>query len=107
MADTYFDYKKMMIEIDNYMNKYSFLSVNGICESILGNTVPVLTLGEGKCVIAYIGGEEGYDIISPSLLLRFVRDICSLYEEKGAAFGFSAESILKNYKFCLTLKNHL
>lgn len=97
MINTYFDYKKMMIEINNYMNKYSFLSVSGLCESMLGNVVPVLMLGEGKCVITYVGGEDGNDIISPLLLLRFVRDICSLYEEKGAAFGFSAENILKNY----------
>ena len=97
MAEQYFDYAKMMTEIDVYMSKYSFLSVTGACESILGRTVPALMLGEGERVITYVGGEEGCDTVSPSLLLRFVRDLCSLYEEKGSAFGFSADGLLKNY----------
>lgn len=101
MAEMYYDYKKLMLEIDTYMNKYNFLSVTGICKSILGQTVYALTLGEGKCVVTYVGGEEGCDVISPSLLLRFVRDVCSLYEEKGTVFGFSIESILKNYTFLI------
>ena len=97
MAEIYFDYLKMMTEINAYMNKYSFLSVNGICQSILGQTVPALVIGEGERTVIYVGGEVGNDLISPNLLLRFIKDICSLYEEGGAAFGFSAENILKNY----------
>lgn len=97
MAEMYFNYNKMMSEIDLYVNKYPFISVIGICDSILGNNIPAIILGEGETVITYIGGEEGCDSISSFLLLRFVRDICSLYEERGAAFGFSAENILKNY----------
>lgn len=97
MNDTYFDYKKMMNEIDAYMAKYPFISVNGICESMLSHIIPTIIMGEGKSIIAYVGGEEGCDTLSPFLLLRFIRDICSLYKEGGSAFGFSAESILKNY----------
>ena len=97
MAEQYFDYAKMMTEIDFYMNKYSFISVSGLCKSILGKMIPTIVLGEGKTVITYIGGEEGCDVVSSSLLIRFVRDICALYDEKGSAFGFSAENILKNY----------
>lgn len=97
MKDIYLDYEKMIAEINIYMNKYSFLAVTGICESILGRSVTAVILGEGKTVITYVGGEEGCDVISPCVLLRFVKDICSLYEEKGATFGFSAETIFKNY----------
>ena len=97
MTEKYFYYEKMMTEIDAYMNKYRFLSVTGVCESILGRSIPAIVLGEGKNIVTYVGGEEGCDAISPSILIRFVRDICSLYEEKGSAFGFSAEGILKKY----------
>jgi hypothetical protein len=97
MRNSYFDYAKMMNEIDSYINKYPFVSVTGICESILGRHIPSVILGSGETVVAYVGGEDGRDSVSPFLLLRFIRDICSLYEEKGSAFGFSAENILKNY----------
>lgn len=97
MAEQYFGYEKMMMEIDCYMNKYNFISVNGICESILGRMIPAIILGSGKKVVVYVGGEEGNDFVSSALLIRFVRDICTLYSERGAAFGFPAENILKNY----------
>ena len=97
MAIQYFDYTKMMTEIDFYVSKYRFISVSGICQSMLGKMIPAIMLGEGKTVVTFIGGQEGCDGISPYILIRFVRDICALYEEGGAAFGFSAESILKNY----------
>lgn len=97
MADLYFDYRKMMSEINSYVEKYSFISVVGVCESMLRKSIPAIILGEGKNVITYIGGEEGNDSISPFVLVRFIRDICSLYEECGSAFGFSAENIFKTY----------
>ena len=97
MAEQYFDYEKMMTEIDFYMNKYKFISVNGICESILGRMVPAIILGSGKRVVVYVGGEAGNDNVSSALLVRFVRDVCALYSESGSAFGFSAENIFKNY----------
>ena len=96
MAELYLNYNKTVGEIDNYISKYPFLSVVGIGDSTEGQ-VYALMFGEGETVITYVGGEDGGDMISPSVLLRFVRDICSLYEEKGSAFGFSAENIFKNY----------
>ena len=97
MAERHYDYAKMMNEIDSYMNKYPLMSVTGACESILCRSVPAIILGEGESIVTYVGGEDGRDMISPSLLVRFVRDICALYEEGGSAFGFSAEVILKKY----------
>ena len=99
MADLYFDYEIMMAKIDAYMNEYSFLSVIGIADSMLGRNIPALILGDGSNVVAYVGGEEGCDSVSPRMLLRFIKDICSLYKEGGSAFGFSAENILKKYTF--------
>lgn len=97
MADIYFDYRKMMTEINNYAEKYSFLSLTGVSQTILGKNIPALIFGEGKSVIVYVGGEDGCDNISSFALLRFVRDICALYKEGGSAFGFSAENIFKSY----------
>lgn len=99
MAINSFTYENMMQEINFYAEKYSALSVSGLCESILGRSIPVITLGEGECVIAYVGGLFGCDRVSPRLLTRFVRDICALCDEGGSAFGFSARRILKEYTF--------
>ena len=93
----YLDYEKTMTKIDRYMQKYDFISVTGMGNSILGRTIPVITYGEGKTVVAYVGGEAADDFVSTAVLLRFVRDICETYVNRGSAFGFSAENIFKNY----------
>ena len=97
MTDKYFDYEKIMIKIDLYMQKYEFISVTGMGNSILGRSIPVIAFGEGKSTVVYLGGEAGDDYISVTMLLRFVKDICELYKSGGSAFGFSAENIFKNY----------
>lgn len=97
MTDRYLDYEKTMAKIDGYMQKYEFISVIGLGDSMLGRMIPVITLGEGKTNIVYVGGEAGDDFVSTAMLLRFVRDICEIYKNHGSAFGFSAENIFKNY----------
>lgn len=96
-----FTYEKMLTLINEYSEKYSFISVGTLCESILGQSIPIITLGEGACTVVYLGGMLGYDRISPQLILQFLRDICSLYEEGGSAFGFSARGLLKDYTLML------
>lgn len=90
-------YHRLIGEIGALIEKYPKLSVTSLCNSILGNNIPIITLGEGETRIFYIGGEMGNDDLSPYLLLRFVKDICSMKEEGGAIYGFSAEYILKKY----------
>jgi g-D-glutamyl-meso-diaminopimelate peptidase len=97
VAEAYFDYGRMINELDGFLNKYSFLSVIEVGKSILGNSIPAVIFGEGKSIVAYVGGEVGCDPFSPFILMRFLRDACALYEGGGSAFGFSAENIFKNY----------
>lgn len=94
-----FGYEAMISEINLITEKYPFVSVTGLCDSILGRTIPIMSIGEGKINVFYIGGEIASDYLTPLLLLRFIRDISSLYSERASVFGFPIEYILKNYKF--------
>lgn len=95
--EEYGHYHDLIEEIGTLMEKYPRISVTGLCNSILGNNIPIITLGEGHTRIIYLGGEAGNDELSPYLLLRFIKDICAMKEEGGAVYGFSAEYILKKY----------
>lgn len=90
-------YLDIISEINFIVEKYNNVSVTGLCNSILGMNIPIITLGEGSKKIVYVGGQAGNDKLTPYILLRYIKDICSLYQENGSAFGFSAEYILKNY----------
>lgn len=93
------DYAGIIGQINSLIEEYPCLSVGGVCESILGRTVPYITLGEGKVKIVYVGGERGNDALSTAILLRFVRDMASLCVEGGSAFGFPVEYLMKSYSF--------
>ena len=93
----YLDYEKVMTKIDDYTQKYDFISVTNLCNSSSGRMIPMITYGEGKIVVVYIAGESADDMTSVSVLLRFIRDICELYKNYGSAYGFSAENIFKKY----------
>ncbi len=91
------NYCSMMSEINSIVEGSDILSVTGLCTSVLGMNIPMITIGEGDTKIVYLGGELGFDKTTPYILTRYVRDICALYKEGGAVFGFSAEYILKKY----------
>lgn len=90
-------YSGLISEINFIVEKYQNVSVTGLCNSILGLNIPIITIGDGSQKIVYLGGQDGYDKLSPYILVRYIKDICSLYQENGAVFGFSAEYILKKY----------
>ena len=90
-------YSELLYELNLIVEKYKNVSVAGLCNSVLGENIPIVTIGDGHQKVLYIGGHVGYDKLTPYILLRFVKDICALYQEGGAVFGFSAEYILKKY----------
>ena len=90
-------YSDLISQINFLVEKYPNVSVTALCNTILGVNIPIITIGEGTQKIVYLGGQSGCDKLSPYILTRYVKDICSLYQENGAVFGFSAEYILKKY----------
>ena len=90
-------YSELISELDFIVQKYKNVSVTGLCNSILGVNIPVVTVGDGAQKIVYLGGQVGYDRLTPYILIRYIKDICTLYQEGGAVFGFPAEYILKKY----------
>ena len=53
-----FDYNEMMNKINELKQKYEFLNISSIGKSILGRNIPLITLGNGKKSVIYIGGHH-------------------------------------------------
>lgn len=89
------NYIKMMNEINSLCDKYKSLSVGFIGESILGKSIPLITLGEGEKQILYIGTQSGTDFGTCSVLLRFIKDYCAALEGNANIYGTPVEYINK------------
>ena len=65
------DHSVMMEYINEFSQRYPFMAVSSIGESILGRSRPIITLGEGKKAVLYVGAHHGMEWITSVLLLRF------------------------------------
>ena len=83
------DYALMMAYINEFSERYSFMSVTSIGESIMGRSIPMITLGEGKKSLLYVGAHHGMEWITTILLLRFINEYCELIKRSGRIYTYT------------------
>ena len=93
-----FDHKELVHKIDCLIENYSCLNVSTIGKSILGRSIPLITLGNGKKSVLYRGGHHGMEWITCALLMNFVNDICCEYSFNKSIFGISTRVIFETRK---------
>lgn len=81
------DYALMMQYINEFCDRYSFMSVSSIGESIMGRSIPLITLGEGAKSALYVGAHHGMEWITSVLLLRFINEYCELMKKNSRIFN--------------------
>ncbi len=69
-------YSLMMEYIDLFSERYKEMSVSFIGDSILGRSIPIITLGnsEAENGVLYVGAHHGMEWITSVVLLRFVNE---------------------------------
>jgi len=84
-------YSLMMEYINIFSERYPMLSVNFIGESILGKSIPLVTLGdpEAEKGVMYIGAHHGMEWITSVLLLRFINEYCEYLKAGRQMYGQS------------------
>ena len=90
------DHKAVCEFIDIMAERYDFLSVTGIGESILSKKIHMLTLGNEKAekTVLYVGAHHGAEWITTLILLRFVNELCEYYKASKQPFGINLQALL-------------
>ncbi len=96
-----FDYDELIRKINELKNEYEFLNISTIGKSILGRSIPLITLGKGKKSVLYIGGHHGMEWITCALILNFIKDICYNCLNQGNVFNISTKLLLETRKIHL------
>jgi g-D-glutamyl-meso-diaminopimelate peptidase len=94
-------YELMMRYIDIMCDRYRAMSMNYIGESIFGRGIPMLTLGNGKKQVMYIGGLSGKDTLSAMMLLRFVNEYCEIKNRGGRIYNYSVDYLFATRRVCV------
>lgn len=79
----------MMESLDRLCEQYPFIGITTLGESILGRSLPLITLGEGERSVLYIGAHSGSDPQSTALLFRFLQEFCEQYQMGGRMYQYS------------------
>ena len=66
--------ERMYAYLECFERRYPFLCFGTLGESVLGNPIPMVTLGEGKKTFVYIGTHHAMEWMTSVLLMRFINE---------------------------------
>ncbi len=84
-------YGEMMKELDNLCKEYPFFMQSVIGKSLVGREIPLISVGEGKKAVLFVGTHHGMEWITTAILLDFLRDV-----GKEAARGGELSVVIEN-----------
>lgn len=93
-----FDHNAMMEIISTIKENYPFLKIGNIGESLLGKSIPLITIGKGDKSIIYIGSHHGMEWITSALLLTFVNDFCTDFVKGKCGSEISSRVLFETRK---------
>lgn len=92
------DHKAVCEYIDIMDERYDFLKVGYIGESILQRKIHMLTLGneDAQKAVLYVGTHHGCEWITTLVLLRFVNELCEYYKSAKQPFGINLAGLFSS-----------
>ena len=91
------DYSALIQALELFSNRYPMLGFSYLGESILGKGIPLLTIGNGKKEILYVGAHHGMEWITSVLLLRFLNEFCELLQAEKTVYRTSLPLFCEQY----------
>ncbi len=96
--DNFIDCKKQIEILNGLSEKYDFLNITALGKSMLGNDLPLITLGKGKKCVLYIGTHHALEWITSAVLLRFIAEYCEYLSQNKTIHGISVSTIFETRK---------
>ena len=74
-------WERMMVYLTCFAERYPKIEFSTLGESVLGRSIPIITLGEGKKTFLYVGAHHGMEWMTSILLLRFINEYAEALKE--------------------------
>lgn len=91
------DWENLMSAIEKMSSQYNFLTVSELGRSILGKSIPMLQIGNGKRSVLYVGSHHGMEWITSMILLNYADELCHAYQQRKQLFRHSIPLLLEQY----------
>lgn len=93
-----FGYDELQSMIDFLRCKFNFIETETIGRSIFNRNIYRITLGKGETSVIYIGAHHGMEWITAAILMRFVEELCEIYQSQSKIFDISSSVLLETRK---------
>lgn len=88
-----YNYDILLNNMYELKNKYPFLYIDSIGDSVLGNALTYFRIGNGSKEVFYNASFHANEWITSIVLMKFVEDFCFAYTNNSTIYGYSAKEI--------------
>jgi len=74
-----FDYDILTVVLNALISKFSFLEIGNIGNSVMGNSIPYIKLGDGPKQVLYVASTHANEWITTPILMKFIEDYSLAY----------------------------
>ena len=91
-----YSYAILQMNIYSLSILYPFLEIGSIGNSVLGNSISYIKIGQGTKEIFYNASFHANEWITTPLLMKFLEDFCLAYVNNTSIYGYNARNLFNN-----------
>lgn len=91
-----YSYNVMISKINFLLEKYSFINLSYIGNSVLGKPIPCIKFGNGNKEIFYSATYHANEWITSLILIKFIDDFCSAYSSNSTIYGYDSKKLFES-----------
>jgi len=91
-----YTYSIMRMNINSLKTVFPFIETGSIGNSVLGNSIPYIKIGNGPKEIFYNASFHANEWITTPILMKFIEQYLLAYVNNSTIFGYSARNLFNN-----------
>lgn len=95
-TDISYSYSILQMNINSLKTIFPFIETGSIGNSVLGNTIPYIRIGNGPKEIFYNASFHANEWITSPVLMKFIEQYLTSYVNNSTIFGYSARNLFNN-----------
>jgi len=91
-----YNYDVLINNMNALKRTYPFLYIDSIGNSVLGNALVYIRIGNGSKQVFYNASFHANEWITSPVLMKFIEDFCIAYSSNSTIFGYNARDIFNS-----------
>ena len=90
-----YTYERLCADITALSEKYRFVTVSSIGRSLVGRSIPLISIGEGEKNVLFVGTHHGLESVTSLILMKYAAEYCRAAEACRTVAGIDASLLFR------------